>query len=104
MIGGLMYTQVIRKIGNSEGVIIPRNFLEKLGFSCGTIVGLEIINDQLVLKSTRPKYKLEDLVAQMTPENEHPEIFTDPAVGTERVEYNFDKEAIHDKKKLSREG
>ena len=94
-----MHKQVIRKIGNSEGIIIPRNLLEELGFSCGALVGIEIIEGQLVVKSARPKYTLEELVAQMSPENEQAEAFTGPDVGEEIVEYEPEKETKHEKRR-----
>ena len=97
-----MYTQVIGKIGNSEGVIIPRNILAALGFKCGTAVDIEVIDDQLILKSARRKPTLEELVAQMTPENEHPEVCAGLDVGAEVVEYEPKKEAARGARKTTR--
>lgn len=82
-----MYTQTVRKIGNSEGVIIPKAFLEALGLSPGKEVGLEIVGGQLVLRPIQARYNLKDLVAQMSDENEHPETFLGGLVGDEVVEY-----------------
>lgn len=83
-----MYTQTIRKIGNSEGIIIPKPFLSTLGLAPGQEVELEIIGGQLVLKPViKGKYLLEDLVAQMSDDNEYPETFLGSLVGEEVVEY-----------------
>jgi len=83
-----MYTQKIRKIGNSDGVIIPKPFLDALGLTPGEEVELKIIDGQLALKPVvKGKYLLEDLVAQMSDGNEHPEVSWGSLVGKEVVEY-----------------
>ena len=82
-----MYTQTVRKIGNSEGIIIPKAFLETLGLSPGKEVGLEVVGGQLILKPIQARYNLEDLVAQMSDENEHPETSSGRLVGEEVIEY-----------------
>ncbi len=82
-----MHRQTVRKIGNSEGIIIPKAFLEALGLLPGQEVSLEILGGQLVLKPAQSKYKLEDLVASMSEENEHPEMLSGALLGEEVVEY-----------------
>ncbi|WP_297809480.1 AbrB/MazE/SpoVT family DNA-binding domain-containing protein [uncultured Methylophaga sp.] len=54
----------IRKIGNSEGAIIPASLLQKLHLMAGDKVSIEEINGKIVISSTKPKYRLEDLVAK----------------------------------------
>jgi putative addiction module antidote len=56
----------IRKIGNSEGVIIPKDVLERLGLKAGDSLDLEVGADQMVLKAID-----EDIARQM----EHAEKF-----------------------------
>ncbi|MFO1259253.1 MAG: AbrB/MazE/SpoVT family DNA-binding domain-containing protein [Gammaproteobacteria bacterium] len=94
-----MQTQVIRKIGNSEGVIIPKALLESLGLSLGRSVDLELVDGQLILRPNKRKYTLEGLVAQMLPEHEAPEIPVGSEVGEEVVEYEVEKEVHRGKSK-----
>lgn len=42
---------IIRTIGDSEGVIIPKEVLERLGLKAGDSLDLEVGPDQLVLKA-----------------------------------------------------
>ncbi|MCO6177815.1 MULTISPECIES: AbrB/MazE/SpoVT family DNA-binding domain-containing protein [Ciceribacter] len=42
----------IRKIGNSEGIIIPKEVLDRLGLKAGDIVELTENQDGLLLRST----------------------------------------------------
>ena len=45
------------------------------------------MGSELIVRAAQPRYNLEDLVAQMTNENEHPEINLGSSVGDEQVEY-----------------
>ncbi len=42
----------IRKIGNSEGIIIPKEVLDRLGLKAGDVVELTENQDGLLLRST----------------------------------------------------
>ncbi len=93
-----MSTLKVRDIGNSLGVIIPKPFSESLGLRAGKEVTIEMKEGALIIKPR--KYTLEELVAQMTPENETPEISTGAEVGSEVVEYDLEiKEEARDSKK-----
>lgn len=78
-----MLAVMVRRMGNSLGIIIPRAYLESLGLHEGAKVALEQEDGSLLLTPTKNKYSLEELVAKMTPENTHPEIQTGFAVGAE---------------------
>ena len=75
----------ISKWGNSLGVRLPRAAIEATGFGEGAQLELEIDGQELRLKPAHPikRYRLEDLVAEITPENRHPEIDWGPPVGNE---------------------
>ena len=92
-----MSTLRIRDIGNSLGIIIPKPYSDSLGLRSGKEVTLEIKEGMLIIKPC--KYTLEELVAQMTPENATPEISTGTEVGAEVVEYDFEiEEEAHESK------
>jgi antitoxin MazE len=79
--------QVIRKIGKSKGIIIPKAYLDSVGLDEGAHVEIRVIGKEIIIKPAPHKYNLADLVAQMMPENTHPETPFGSDVGAEIVEY-----------------
>lgn len=71
----------IRKWGNSVAVRIPIGIATELGLYDDTTVNLAVENQSLVI--SRKKYDLDDLVAQITPENTHNFIDSGGPVGRE---------------------
>lgn len=82
----------IRKIGQANGVIIPKMYLDSLGMKEGSTVDIRMIGEQIIIESTRHKYNLEDMLAEMKPDNQHPEIDFGPDAGEEIVEYKPEQE------------
>jgi antitoxin ChpS len=54
----------LRKIGNSTGAIFPAVLLNKLGLSAGDDIVFEQEGDKVFIASSKPKYKLDDLLAK----------------------------------------
>ena len=74
----------IKKWGNSYGIRIPKEKLEESGILPDDLV--EIRSESGLLTVTlveKPKYSLDELLAQMTDENLHNEIETGKAIGAE---------------------
>ncbi|MBW6441394.1 AbrB/MazE/SpoVT family DNA-binding domain-containing protein [Patescibacteria group bacterium] len=46
----MKYTQKLKKIGNSVGIIIPSQILEKLNIGVGTEVFVEQVQDKLLIE------------------------------------------------------
>lgn len=63
-----MFTHV-RKIGNSAGIIIPAQLIKALNLKEGDVLSIEEKEGKVVISPAgpRPKYKLEDLLAQCDP-------------------------------------
>ncbi|MCK6450842.1 MAG: AbrB/MazE/SpoVT family DNA-binding domain-containing protein [Alphaproteobacteria bacterium] len=61
----------ISKWGNSLAVRLPRALTEQVGLKEGGAVEIVANDDAIVLR--KPAYTLDDLVAQITPENLHSE-------------------------------
>lgn len=62
-------TSRLRKVGGSVMVAIPPAVLEMAAFAPGQSVELSAEDNQVILKaSRRPKYRLEDLLAQCDPD------------------------------------
>ena len=60
-----MHTTNLRKVGGSIMLTVPPAILDILHLHAGTTVGLAVDNGRLVVEPTvRPKYSLDDLLAQ----------------------------------------
>jgi len=77
-----MQTQ-IGKWGNSLAVRIPGAYAKDLHLKEGMDLEVSLVEGQLVLRPVRKQFTLEELLAQITPENIHGEWDTGPAVGKE---------------------
>ncbi|MDE2820302.1 MAG: AbrB/MazE/SpoVT family DNA-binding domain-containing protein [Chloroflexota bacterium] len=74
----------ISKWGNSRALRIPKQLALDLGLDFGSKVELVLDEGQLrIVPVNEPHYTLEELVAQITPENRHGEIDIGSAVGKE---------------------
>lgn len=72
----------ISKWGNSLAIRLPKAAIESLGVREGETVELAIEDRAMVIRRSRPYYRLEDLLAGITPENQ-PEIIEFSPVGEE---------------------
>ena len=76
----------IQKWGNSLGLRIPRSLAEEAGVEAGSEVDLSIRRGDLVVKpARRTKYRLNDLLRQMTSKNIHAEVDVGAPVGREAL-------------------
>jgi antitoxin MazE len=64
-----MRTQV-SKWGNSLAIRLPKAAAASLRIQAGQAVDLTIEGDAVIIRSSRPQYSIEELVAQMRPEDE----------------------------------
>jgi antitoxin MazE len=75
----------VQKWGNSLGLRIPSNLAQRLNIDNGTEVeiSLEQGNQALLIKPVTKKPTLDELLAQITPENSHQEFQWGKAEGNE---------------------
>lgn len=75
----------VQKWGNSLAIRIPKSFADEVGLKDASAVNLSLVEGKLVISpaKTRRKYRLEELVAQITDENRPTEFDTGSAVGKE---------------------
>ena len=73
----------IVKWGKSLAVRIPKAVAEQDRLREGDAVSVEVLNGRVELRRAERIPTLEELVAQITPENRHGEIDWGPAVGKE---------------------
>lgn len=60
----------VSKWGNSLAVRLPRAVVESLHIRDGEQVELVLLDDRLELRPSRPRYRLHDLIEQITPDNQ----------------------------------
>ncbi len=74
----------ISRWGNSVAIRIPKSILRMLSLKENEEVELLVEEEKIVIKPVTPgKYKLSELLEQITPENMHGEVDTDEPVGKE---------------------
>ena len=74
----------VKRWGNSLALRIPRPLAEEAGLNEDSPVTLSLEEGKLVIAPiVQPRYELEVLLAQVTPENVHGEVDTGGAVGGE---------------------
>jgi antitoxin MazE len=81
-----MHTE-IKKWGNSAVVRLPAALLAELKLEVGSSVDLTVddIGFRIVPTSAKPVFKLEDLLAEITPDNRHDQIEWGSSVGREVI-------------------
>ncbi len=75
----------VTKWGNSLAVRIPKAMADQLSLSEDSPVDIEVTGGRIVISPHRREYTLEELVAQITPENRVEEISFGPPVGAELI-------------------
>ncbi len=73
----------IAKWGHSLAVRIPRAFAREAKLEEGTEVDITVSDGRLVISPAQPRYSLDDLVKQITPEKRHDETDWGDRVGRE---------------------
>lgn len=75
---------VIRKWGNSPALRLPALALKEAAMSLEQKVTITVSRGRLVIEpSEQVEYKLDDLLAGITPQNAHPEVSFGNPVGKE---------------------
>ena len=74
----------VAKWGNSLAVRIPRSIAREVRLSEGDRLELTVTTEgQILLRSAKPRYRLDELVSRITSRNRHRETDWGPAVGKE---------------------
>ncbi|GGN55696.1 multidrug transporter MatE [Oceanobacillus indicireducens] len=64
----------VQKWGNSLGIRIPKKVAEELGIVNGSQMEIIVKEGQIILKPAKIELTLEELMVQITRENQHEEI------------------------------
>lgn len=75
------------KWGNSLAVRIPKVVAEQVRMKQGDAIVIEALGGRIELRPAERIPTLEELVAQITPENRYGELDWGPPVGKEKIEW-----------------
>ncbi len=74
----------VQKWGNSLALRIPKSFAAEAGLQKDSSVEVSLVDGKIVITPVeKSKMTLEQLLAQITPENIHHEVDTGPTAGNE---------------------
>ena len=74
----------VQKWGNSLALRIPKSFADEVGLQKETSVEVSLADGKIVImRLTKPKLTLEQLLSKVTKDNLHHEVDTGSAVGNE---------------------
>jgi antitoxin MazE len=73
----------VSRWGNSLAIRIPAAFAEEVQLQDGASVNILVENGRLVITAARPRYRLDELVGEITDENLHGETDWGPSMGSE---------------------
>jgi antitoxin MazE len=76
-------TTQIAKWGNSLGLRLPKSVAREAQLDEGDTVDVSVDNGTIVIRPSRPRYALEELVGRITARNRHKESDWGPAAGHE---------------------
>ena len=69
--------------GNSLGSRLPQASAQQVGFTEGASISISVEGDKVVLSPARPKYNLDELLKEATPDRQHDEIDWGESAGEE---------------------
>lgn len=78
-----MITQKVSLWGNSLGVRLPQAIVQQVGWKEGALVNITLEGDRIILSPARPKYTLDELLKNVTPQMQHDEVDFGESVGGE---------------------
>lgn len=66
-------TTQVSKWGNSLGLRLPKSIAREARLDEGDTVDVSVDNGAIVIRPSRPRYSLHELVGRITPRNRHQE-------------------------------
>ena len=64
-------TTQVSKWGNSLGLRLPKSVAREAQLDAGDTVEVSVDNGAIVIRPSRPRYSLDELVRHITPKNRH---------------------------------
>jgi antitoxin MazE len=78
-----MITQKVSMWGNSLGIRLPQAIIQQVDLHEGALVNISTDHNKIILTPARPKYTLDELLKDVTPQMQHDEFDWGEAVGEE---------------------
>ncbi len=78
-----MITQKISMWGNSLGIRLPQAITQQVKLQEGELLNISIEDNKIILTPAKPKYTLEELLKNVTPEMQHDELDWGDTIGEE---------------------
>jgi antitoxin MazE len=78
---------VIQKVsvwGNSLGIRLPQTIIQQMGLNPGDLIAISIEGNRIILAPAKPRYTLDELLKDVTSEQQHDEMDWGEPVGEER--------------------
>lgn len=69
--------------GDSLGIELPDAIVQRLGWKEGTLITISFEDSRIIITLTKPKYTLDELLKNATPEMQHDEVDFGEPVGAE---------------------
>ncbi len=80
----VMITQKVSMWGNSLGIRLPQAIVQQVELHEGALVNISTENNKIILTPARPKYTLDELLKDITPQMQHDELDWGEPVGEEK--------------------
>ncbi len=69
-----MMVTTVQRWGNSLAIRIPKAFAEEIQLAEDSDVEISLDGDRIIVAPAKRKWKLDELLAQVTPSNKHAEV------------------------------
>ena len=80
----VMITQKVSMWGNSLGIRLPQAIVQQVELHEGALVNISTENNKIILTPARPKYTLDELLKDVTPQMQHDELDWGEPAGEEK--------------------
>lgn len=78
-----MGTQKISLWGNSLGIRLPQTIIQQMGLKQGDLIAISTEGNKIILSPAKPRYTLDELLKDATPDRQHDEVDWGEPVGAE---------------------
>ncbi|BAY64831.1 transcriptional regulator/antitoxin, MazE [Calothrix brevissima NIES-22] len=78
-----MITQKLSIWNNSLGIRLPQTIIQQMGLKQGDLVAISTQGNKIILSPAKPKYTLNELLKNATPDKQHNEVDWGEPVGEE---------------------
>jgi antitoxin MazE len=79
-----MITQKISLWGNSLGLRLPQTLIQQMGLKQGDLVTISTEENKIILSPAKPRYTLDELLKDVTPDMQHDSVDWGEPMGEER--------------------